>query len=501
MNRRGFIQLGAASVGSLALRPFGLLPALAQNGPNYRALVCVFLFGGNDSNNSIIPSDDANFEAYTSIRGILALGSADVTQVTSVAGAPYAFHSKLAEMASLFTSRELAVVANTGSLVQPLTRAQYQAQKGAIPSNLFSHSDQQLQWQTSVAQGNSPTGWAGRAADYIAAQKINSSSFPTFLSVAGNILEGAGANTEEVALAPGKSLQLTGFNSSAPSQAIFTSLKNLLTLDTGVSLVQAANGILGDTISDASALANALATATPLKTTFPTTSIGQQLQQVAQIIQAQSALGMQRQIFFCSLGGFDTHTNQIATHNPALSPAQPGNRGLLQRHAGTRDGGERHHVHRIGLQPHVPADVGRRQRSRVGRPSHGAGRARCRGGTEFTASSPRLRWAVRTTRIPAGDGFRRLQSTSTARRCVPGLAFPTARVPASFPLSPISARRRLAFSGSDLNLPRDLRRLEARPCKSTTTAFSGRFRMDASPAPPVLFFSEPCSMKSCRNKA
>src|SRR5271169_3345198 len=191
--RRGFIGIGAAAVGSLALRPFGLIPALAQGGPDYRALVCVFLFGGNDSNNTVIPMDDASYAAYRAIRGSLALSSSYLTStVYSVANAPFAFHSKLAEVASLFSSKELAVVANVGSLVQPLTRDQYQGQQAAIPLNLFSHADQQGQWQTSIAQGNSPTGWAGRAADYIASQNLNSSKFPTFLSVSGNSLEGAG---------------------------------------------------------------------------------------------------------------------------------------------------------------------------------------------------------------------------------------------------------------------------------------------------------------------
>src|SRR5579862_4325125 len=139
LSRRGFIRAGAATVGTLALRPFGLLPALAQTSANYRALVCVFLFGGNDSNNTVIPMDDVNYQAYTSIRGSLALSASDLTPtVYSVANAPYAFHAKLAEVASMFSSKELAVVANTGSLVQPLTRAQYQAQQLAIPSNLFS---------------------------------------------------------------------------------------------------------------------------------------------------------------------------------------------------------------------------------------------------------------------------------------------------------------------------------------------------------------------------
>ena len=106
MSRRGFIRVGAATVGSLALRPFGLLPALAQSGGDYRALVCVFLFGGNDSNNTVIPMDDVNYKAYTSIRGSLGLAGSDLTApVTSVSGAPYAFHSKLAEVASLFSRR------------------------------------------------------------------------------------------------------------------------------------------------------------------------------------------------------------------------------------------------------------------------------------------------------------------------------------------------------------------------------------------------------------
>jgi len=325
LTRRGWIRIGAASVGTLALRPFGLLPALAESGGDYRALVCVFLFGGNDSNNMVVPMDDASYQAYTSIRGNLALPSSALTSpVNSVAGAPYAFHAKLTEVASLFASKELAVVANVGSLVQPLTRSVYQAQQAPIPLNLFSHSDQQLQWQTSVAQGHSSTGWAGRAADYIASQNINSSQFPTFFSVAGNTLEGAGLQTQPVALAPGESLQLNGFNQSPASQSRWNALNNLLSTDSGVTLVQAANSTLANSISDAQALGNALSKASKLQTQFPTTSLGAQLQQVAQIISVQSILGMRRQIFFCSLGGFDTHTNELATHDnlyPQLSPA------------------------------------------------------------------------------------------------------------------------------------------------------------------------------------
>jgi uncharacterized protein (DUF1501 family) len=135
---------------------------------------------------------------------------------------------------------------------------------------------------------------------------------------------GTGSQTQAVELTPGQSLQLKGFNSSAQSQARWNAMNNLLTLDTGVSLAQAANDTLASTIADATALGAALSKASALKTVFPKTSIAQQLQQVAQIIQVQANIGMRRQIFFCSLGGFDTHTNELNTHNnlyPQLSPA------------------------------------------------------------------------------------------------------------------------------------------------------------------------------------
>jgi len=325
LSRRSFIQASAATVGTLALRPFGLLPAMAQNNANYRALVCVFLFGGNDSNNTVVPMDDASYQAYTSIRGSLALSASELTPtVYSVSNAPFAFHGKLAEVAGMFSSKELAVVANTGSLVQPLTRSQYQGSQAPIPLNLFSHSDQQLQWQTSMAQGNSPTGWAGRAADYLNAQKANSSNFPAFLSVAGNSLEGQGVATQPVAIAPGQSLTLKGFSSSPASRGRLNALTTLLTSDNGLALTQAANNTMANSIADAAALEAALAKTTALKTQFPTTSLGSQLQQVAQIIQVQSYLGMSRQIFFCSLGGFDTHAGELEAHNnlyPQLSQA------------------------------------------------------------------------------------------------------------------------------------------------------------------------------------
>ena len=324
-SRREFVRIGAASVASLALRHFGLLPALAQNGPDYRALVCVFLLGGNDSNNTIVPLDDASYQAYSSIRGDLALsGSTLSPAVQNVDGMPLAFHAKLGELSNLFSSKTLSIVANVGSLVQPLTKAEYQQQLRPIPFNLFSHPDQQTQWQTSLAQELRATGWAGRAADYIASQNFNSSGFPTFLSVAGDCLLGTGELTQPVAIFPGAPLVIRGFTKSPHSQMRWSALTDLLSLNSGVSLVQAANHKLANSIADATALNNALSKATTLNTHFPSTQLGAQLQQVAQIIQVRSELGMCRQIFFCSLGWFDTHASQTNVLNylyPTLSQA------------------------------------------------------------------------------------------------------------------------------------------------------------------------------------
>jgi uncharacterized protein (DUF1501 family) len=324
LSRRDLIRFGAASVGTLALRPFGLLPALAQSGTsNYRALVCVFLFGGNDSNNMIIPMDDTRYGQYLAIRGNLALQGSDLTSTvyTKTGSTPYAFHSDLTELASLFSNGELAIAANVGTLLNPITRAQYRAQSAAVPVNLFSHLDQQTQWQTDSLSTTSPTGWAGRAADLVASQ--NTGTLPPFLSVAGTVIMGNGVQTQQVDLSPGGSLDLPGFSTSAAATARKSALENLLSFGSGMKMAQAADGVMLNSIADANALGTALSKAN-LTTVFPSTNLGAQLHQVAKIIQVRESLGMNRQVFFCSLGGFDTHDMELPTHKqlyPQLSKA------------------------------------------------------------------------------------------------------------------------------------------------------------------------------------
>lgn len=321
-SRRRFVKIGAASIGSLALRNFGALPALAQSASGYKALVCVFLFGGNDSNNTIIPSGsgDSIFNEYTALRGSLALPKTDLVTVTDASGKDnYYFHNGLTELANLFSSGSLAVAANVGPLVTFVQRTGVATVNGPVPQHLFSHLDQQTEWQTSDPNEQTPFGWGGRAA----ALAKNTSNFPAFMSVAGNDLFGAGPDPQVSIGAysnPATALNLYGFNLQLPRTQAFESL---LTTETGLKLAGAANGIMLNSIADAQALSKALA-GVSVSTTFPMTNLGSQLKQVATIIKARENLGMQRQIFFCSLGGFDTHTGELETLNdlyPQLSQA------------------------------------------------------------------------------------------------------------------------------------------------------------------------------------
>ena len=277
ITRRYLLQAG------LAATTFGRFSRLsaAVAGSDYRALVCVFLFGGNDANNLIVPLDSARFGAYTNIRKALALDQKTLQAIDTPAG-PFGFHPKLTACKSLFDSKNLAVVANVGTLVEPLTRAQYLAKQATLPANLFSHSDQQAQWQTSASDSNATTGWGGRLADQLRALN-GPSTFPMFVSVAGNTILGTGQQTRGGTVTPGAPLGLQGYDSSAGAAARMASLLELLTMTSGAKLMQQASNVMSNGLGDAATLNKALAGAPALQTQFPTgNSLATQLQQIAQ---------------------------------------------------------------------------------------------------------------------------------------------------------------------------------------------------------------------------
>ena len=314
ISRRRFIRLGCCSVATMsalaAINRFGLISALAQSAPGYQALVCIFLYGGNDSNNLIVPLD-SRYAQYQRIRGSLAIAESSLLPVTTSQNVPYGLHPDLPEIQQLYNNKVAAVIANVGILIQPTTRNQYTNSSVPLPSSLFSHADQQIQWQSAIADtGAATTGWGGRTADVL--QAGASSSFPIALSASGNSLFTTGKQTSAAVVIPGAPLGVAGITGSAAALARGSALQQLLSLDSGVQLVQAANAITSSGISIDAVLSQALAGASALKTTFPATDLGSQLQQIAQIIQVRSQLGATRQIFFVSLGSFDTHSAQLA---------------------------------------------------------------------------------------------------------------------------------------------------------------------------------------------
>ena len=350
--RREFIRgcCAAASMGVFAgFGRFGLLNALAAAPPDYKALVCIFLFGGNDGNNLIVPMSDSpsvgqgfRYSDYFSIRaaqssGGLGLTQAELTntQVQSLTAQPapsnqnvFAFHPALVNVRGLFeTNKKVAVVANMGVLKEPITRAQYLSQASLRPANLFSHSDQQQQWQTSDPTGFGTTGWAGRTADKARTIFDVGQIYPPITTVAGTAIFCTGSVQQPFALAPTNDPNTIGLAGYTPAttqnSARLASLQQMLTFDTGVQLIQAASSITDRALDQSEILASALRGITPLSTAFPASSIGNQLAQVARILKANATLGLQRQIFFCSMGGYDTHTGQVPDQNNLFSQLDP----------------------------------------------------------------------------------------------------------------------------------------------------------------------------------
>jgi uncharacterized protein (DUF1501 family) len=268
----------------------------------------------------VVPLTTADYNAYAAARSTsgLALAQGSLLPITPLSiGNPFGLHPSLAELQTLWNQQKVSVVCNVGPLVQPLTRQDYQA--GAPrPYQLFSHSDQVAQWQTSIADRVSATGWGGRMSDRFATPP---SGFPMVTALSGGIFT-RGQSTSPLSIAPAPTalnqvLVLNGFGTNADEVARRTAFDSLRALDTESSLVAATS----KTTQQAVDIGRILNTDVSLATIFPNTTLGNQLKQVAKVIKfnaASPALGLTRQIFFCQLGGFDTHQNQVATQASLL---------------------------------------------------------------------------------------------------------------------------------------------------------------------------------------
>ncbi len=349
ISRREFLRRAAcAAVGTVAMtasiRDLRLMnAAVAQsNITDYKALVCIFLQGGNDSNNLIIPTLASQYANYAAIRTpVLAIPQSAILPVTTLNsdGNTYGLHPSCPELQTLYGEGKLAFLFNTGTLVYPVTRAQYLAGLNK-PPQLFSHADQQTQWQTSLPDQPPLTGWGGRCADL-----LNSVQPTAPISLMVSL---AGANTFEVgniisqysvSTSGAISLSMPGTPSGGANTNRLPTLMNILGLPYKNLQSQAYAGVAEHAINTGALLNNAISPTAgtnywtnlfPTKVTPPEgggaffSSLSPQLQMVARLIAAGSTavanggFGMKRQIFFCQVGGYDLHTGQ--TNYSAANP-------------------------------------------------------------------------------------------------------------------------------------------------------------------------------------
>ncbi len=296
--------------------------------PDYKALVCLFLAGGNDANNMLVPFDDAGYAAYASTagRGAIALPRTQLLGLNprTSDGRGWALHSSLnADVAgtnntglkSLFDQGKMALLGNVGTLVVPTTKAQYSARSVPLPPQLFSHNDQQVEWQSSVPDKPFATGWGGRVADLTNAFNSNG-SVSMSISLNGQNSFQVGKNVVQFAVNASGAISLSGSSTSATSAAgLRTRAQNDLLAAPGGHLFETAfAGLTQNAISDSAMLSSILSGNPPFTTAFSTSSLGQQLRTIARLIAAAPQLGLKRQIFFARIGGWDLHDAQLGAH-------------------------------------------------------------------------------------------------------------------------------------------------------------------------------------------
>ncbi len=334
-SRRDFLRhsgcaLISATAMAAGLKRFGMINALAQSAvTDYKALVCVFLSGGNDGNNTVIPYDDYNNPGgYSAVRGAsqLAIAQASLNQISpiSTGGRKFGLHPGMVELKSLFDQQKLAVLCNVGTLNEPLTKSQYQSSPSKRPYQLFSHSDQVTQQQTSVSNVPGDSGWGGRTSDIMFGVNGNA-PLPMVISLAGTSLFTTGQTTRPLAISPAPTLLnqvlvLNSYTFPPSTDARSRAFDQIRALDTEHRLIKAASDVSAQALTTSQALSNSASF--EVTTIFPNTTLANQLKQVARLIkanQAQPALSLKRQIFFCSLGGFDHHSGQINGQNGLLT--------------------------------------------------------------------------------------------------------------------------------------------------------------------------------------
>jgi uncharacterized protein (DUF1501 family) len=323
-SRREFLKRSsalslAASATPWAISLAAMGEAAAATATDYKALVCVFLYGGNDYANTLVPYDQTSYNLQQSFRANLAIDRAALTPLllnpdTPLAdGRQYALAPGLDPLLPIFNAGKMSVLLNVGTLIQPTTKAQYRSGSVPLPPKLFSHNDQQSLWQSSSAEGAS-SGWGGRLGDLFAAGNGNATF--SCISVSGNAVYLSGKTAVQYQVSTNGSVPVNGIQTPLfGSSACSALLQNLITSSSHSNLFASEYARVGSRSVTANTQVSTALAGISLTTTFPASnSLADQLKMVARLIAARSALGPKRQVFFVSVSGFDTHDNLLTTH-------------------------------------------------------------------------------------------------------------------------------------------------------------------------------------------
>jgi uncharacterized protein (DUF1501 family) len=313
----GQLRVMAALAGD-SLRP----ATAAATAPDYKALVCLFLQGGNDGTSFIVPSDQASYDTYASARADLAVARASLLPVTPTKysdGRSFGLHASAPELQALFNQGRAAILANVGTLVRPTTLADYKAGKN-LPPQLFSHSDQATQWQSGVPDKPFETGWGGRLADIVDTLNSNNQiSMSISLNGANSFQRGNVVNAYAISSGGAPKLNSGGGSNGNAYGATLAGLNTVLANPQSNALAAAFGSISTGAAKDGELLNTLLATAPTLKTTFSGSQTAARLAMVAKFISVSQALGLKRQVFFVQLGGWDMHGSQASAYGPVLA--------------------------------------------------------------------------------------------------------------------------------------------------------------------------------------
>ena len=327
-SRRAFLRRASAlSIAGTAtpwmLNLASIAEASAATATDYKALVCVFLYGGNDYANTLIPYDTTNYSLYQAQRPTLAYARSSLTgtvlvptivpQDSAGVARQFAIAPELSNLLPIFDAGRMAVVLNVGTLVQPTTKLQYTNKTVALPPKLFSHNDQQSIWQSSSPEG-ATTGWGGRMGDLF--QSGNSNTTFSCVNVSGNAVFLSGNSAVQYQVSTNGSVPLTGImNPLFGSTSCSDALRTLVSQNSTHLLENEHARVMRRSIDANVVLSGALASAPTITTPFPAqNALADQLKLVARMISNASAIGAKRQVFFVSLGGFDNHDGLLTVH-------------------------------------------------------------------------------------------------------------------------------------------------------------------------------------------